>query len=438
MHKTLASAALVIGLAVGMTVLAFQRSLAIQLSQESTWGGPAEDEAIDVAVTSDGSVYVTGTTLSFGAGERDAFLLKYSPDGSLEWQRTYGAAVVPPFFSPNDFGDGVAAAADGSAYIIGQLSGGKLFLVKFAGDGSVLWERTWGNGGHFASAVEVAADGSVYVAGGTFNFGAGQADALLLKFTPDGLLVWARTWGGASRDDVADMAIGADGGIYLTGETSSFFWNDAFLVKFAPDGTLLWQRDWGTMGDLNPNGTIAWGVGTAADGSVYITGTSNTPKGSVMIVKFDAEGALLWERIAGEGFLDAFDVAVAADGNVYVTGYAHFDAAPQVDAFVIKLLADGRPKEAVTWGGAVSDVGSAIAVASDGAVLIAGTAGAPPYATRRVPPRMTTPNGFLISPAGTVTAPEEPIGIPLGIVTSPRGSTTFGGATDAMLVRLRP
>src|SRR5918992_1677763 len=108
MHKTLASAAVVIGLAVGMTVLAFQRSLAIQLSQESTWGGPAEDEAIDVAVTSDGSVYVTGTTLSFGAGERDAFLLKYSPDGRLEWQRTYGAAVVPPFFSPNDFGDGVA------------------------------------------------------------------------------------------------------------------------------------------------------------------------------------------------------------------------------------------------------------------------------------------------------------------------------------------
>jgi hypothetical protein len=79
--------------------------------------------------------------------------------------------------------------------------------------------------------VEVGADGSVYAAGGTFNSGAGQPDALLLKFTSDGTLLWAVTWGGPSPEALADMAIGADGGVYLVGETSSFFWNDRVRRK---------------------------------------------------------------------------------------------------------------------------------------------------------------------------------------------------------------
>jgi hypothetical protein len=141
--------------------------------------------------------------------------------------------------------------------------------------------------------------------------------------------------------------------------------------------------------------------------------------------------------MAGASFLTGFDVAAAADGRVYVTGYANFEPA-QVDAYVIVVLPDGKSKQAVTWGGPQSDVGAAIAVGGDGAVLIAGTAGAPPYVTTRVPLRLTTPNGFLISPAGTVTMPEGPIGIPLGIVTSPNGSSTFAGTTDAMLIRMQP
>jgi uncharacterized delta-60 repeat protein len=429
MRKTLALAAVLVLVAVSVSVIA------LELSQEHTWGGPAEDEAEDVAVAPDGSVYVTGSTLSFGAGDSDAFLLKYAPDGSLEWQRTYGVAVAAPFFSPFDFGNGVAAAPDGSAYMVGQLSGGNLFLVKFDAGGSMLWQRTWGSG-HFARAVEVASDGSVYVAGGTFSFGAGQADALLLKFTPDGTLTWARTWGGASREALEDMAIGPDGSVYLAGETSSFFWNDAFLVKFAPDGTLLWQRDWGTMGDLNPNDTIAWGVGTAGDGSVYITGASNTSRGSVMIVKFDAEGTLLWERVANAAFGTAFDVAAAADGNVYATGFANSGTGDS-DAFVMTVLPDGRARESLTWGGGQSDVGESLAVAADGTIVIAGSAGDPPYVTKRGRARLIAPDGYVITPGGTVTAPEDTTGVPLGVATTPNGSTAFAGATDAMMLRLR-
>lgn len=431
MRQTLASTASVIG------VVVYASLFALDLSRESTWGGPDGDEAVDLAVAPDGSVYVTGTTLSFGVGDRDAFLLKYSAMGALEWQRTYGSAVVAPFFADAEFGQGVAASPDGSVYITGHLSNGTLFLVKFDAAGNLMWQRTWGDAGNFANAVEVGADGSVYVAGGTFNSGAGQADALLLKFTSDGTLLWAVTWGGPSREALADMAIGADGGVYLVGETSSFFWNDAFVVKFAPDGTLLWQRDWGTMGDVIPNSSAAWGVATADDGSVYVTGTSNTLLGDMAVIKFDAAGTLLWERVAGAAFGVGFGVSVGTDGNVHVTGYGNFDP-EHTDVFVLTLFPSGRAKEAVKWGGSGSEAGHSIGVAPDGGILVTGTAGAPTYVTERVPSRMIRPDGFLIEPSGTVTAAAGAVGIPLGITTTPDGSTTFGGAIDAVLLRLQP
>src|SRR2546430_6921669 len=110
---------------------------------------------------------------------------------------------------------GVAAAPDGSAYVTWELSEGNLFLARFDPNGNLQWQRTWGNNGNVGNAVKVAADGNVYVAGFTFTFGAGQGDALLLKFAPDGTLLWARTWGGAGFDNARDLAIGADGGIYI-------------------------------------------------------------------------------------------------------------------------------------------------------------------------------------------------------------------------------
>lgn len=412
--------------------------LAIALSQERTWGGPDVEEGDEVAVAPDGSVYVAGTTLSFGAGDRDAFLLKFAPDGSLAWQRTYGTGPVEEFARADEFGLGVAAAPDGSAYVTGQFADGNLFLAKFDPNGTLLWQRTWGDNGNVSNGVEVAADGSVYVSGITFTFDVGQGDAILLKFTPAGSLVWARTWGGPFFDAARDVAIGADGGIYIAGDTNSFFANDAFVVKFAPDGTVLWARDWGTQGAAGTGFTAAFGVGTAPDGSVYITGNSNGTgvDETVILVKFDANGALVWETLAQPRFGTGLDVAVGVDGNVYVTGIADPDAGG--DLFVLKLLPTGRARETRTWGGAEPESGASIAAAPDGSLVVAGYAGAPPYRFRRGQHRTTTPNSFLLTATGTVTVPAGLVATPAGVVTSPNGSLTFAGATDAAMLRLQP
>jgi outer membrane protein assembly factor BamB len=58
---------------------------------QRTWGGTLGETALGVATSGDGaSVYIIGQTLSFGAGNIDAFLVKFDASGNLVWQRTLG------------------------------------------------------------------------------------------------------------------------------------------------------------------------------------------------------------------------------------------------------------------------------------------------------------------------------------------------------------
>src|SRR5262249_10652993 len=156
-------------------------------------------------------------------------------------------------------------------------------------------------------------------------------------------LVWNRIWGGPNFDAARDIAIGTDGGIYVAGETNSFVANDAFLLKFDTDGNLLWQRDWATTNGAQFGLTAALGVGTGPDGGVYFTGNTFDigAKKNIILVKFDADGNLLWDKLGGPGFGAGLDVAANAD-FVYVTGNVTVNGG---DAFVARYFPSGKAKD---------------------------------------------------------------------------------------------
>jgi hypothetical protein len=421
--------------------------LALTLLQEKTWGGIETDEATEVAVGIDGSVYVAGTTLSFGAGDRDAFLLKYNPDGSLAWDRTYGTPPVAPFTRADEFGLGLAVAGDGSAYITGQFAGGVLFLAKFDSAGLLVWDLTWGENGTIGNGLAIGTDGSVYVSGLSFVFGAGQSDAVLVKFSSEGALLWQRTWGGTGFDAARAIAAAPDGGAYIAGETNSFFANDAFLVKFDANGDVVWERDWAAEGADAPftGLTAAYGVTVAPDTSIYITGNAfdTGERTNVILVKFDAAGNVIWERVGGPEFAAATDVAVApADGAVFVSGNMSSDD-PDVFggwAFVAEFTAGGKAKKANSWGSVVPNENTSaesIAVAPDGTIVTAGYVGAPPYELDRGSNSARAVASVLTIPTGVVTDPQStPNTLTGALATAAAGSETYAGATDAFMLRL--
>ena len=127
------------------------------------------------------------------------------------------------------------------------------------------------------------------------------------------MLLTQTTWGGVGSDVAEGVASAADGSSYVVGITDSFtrdpFGNPSpkiFVVKFGPDGSLSWQRIW--------NGTTIGGLGrpdvaVSADGSVYVTGITANNGNDAVLLKFDASGTLLWERIWGGAASDAIPQA---------------------------------------------------------------------------------------------------------------------------------
>lgn len=85
-------------------------------------GGTSSDQSQAVAIASDGSAYVTGCfqgTATFGvgvsltsAGGDDIFLAKYASNGTLSWAKKAGGTSY-------EQGNGVAVTSDGSAYVTG-------------------------------------------------------------------------------------------------------------------------------------------------------------------------------------------------------------------------------------------------------------------------------------------------------------------------------
>jgi uncharacterized delta-60 repeat protein len=371
-------------------------------------------------------------------------VVKFTPEGSLSWQRTFDG---PAQFSI-DRANGVAVAPDGSVYAAGQTVGvgNDVLLLKFSAEGSLVWQRRWDTGGQeTGEGVAVASDGSVYVTGVTDSFG-GFGHLFVLRFAPDGTLVWQRI-----RDVATDAAVGTgqaiivapDGSIYAAGVTPRTVVGefDMLLLKLDAQGTLVWQRTYTAADVADARG----GVAVASDGSVYVAGgiqavTRRTAVNDTFVAKFGPDGSLIWDRGYGGDQGDFPGGVVArADGTVLIGGESASFGAGSDDAFLLQLDANGRGVVCNSWGGPGTDHGDDVELAPNGTIVLAGTtASSPPFTfatcgrqTRRLRGTAGAPEVPLADATGTVADPG-------GTVATPNGTSPGAGGGDAALVRIAP
>ncbi len=129
-----------------------------------------------------------------------------------------------------------------------------------------------------------------------------------------------KTWGGAYDAAGAGVAIDRLGNIYVAGSTDSFNTpqkvgthgyplDSVLLIKYDPSGNLIWERVWN--GGYWADGGL--GIATDSSGYVYVTGvtdsfgpltcTSGSPNcqsSHVFLLKFDSAGDLVWQRVWGD------------------------------------------------------------------------------------------------------------------------------------------
>jgi hypothetical protein len=148
-------------------------------------GGAGEDWAYAIRQTMDGGYVLAGYTDSQGGGGFDAWLVRIDADGEPEWDKTYGGAKP-------DAAAAVEPMPDGGFIIAGYTdsygAGGRdAWLIRTDAHGDTLWTRTrGGEKDDEACSVQPAKDRGYIVAGITESYGAGGDDVWLIKTDAEG------------------------------------------------------------------------------------------------------------------------------------------------------------------------------------------------------------------------------------------------------------
>jgi hypothetical protein len=340
------------------------------LQWSRTIGGAGYDEANSIIQTTDGGYAVAGSTQSFGAGNRDMYIIKLNGSGTLQWSRTVGGTNLDAAYSIIQTTDGgYAVAGFNPTFGAGNSD---FYIVKFDSSGTLLWSKTAGGGGlEYAFSIIQTTDGGYAVAGSTTTFGAGSGDMYIVKLDASGNLQWSRTIGGTMEEFAYSIIQTTDGGYAVAGRTQSFGAgnNDMYIVKLDASGNLQWSR---TVGRTSSD--EAYSIIQTTDGGYAVAGFAS----DMYIVKLNSSGTLQWSRTVGGTNTDyAFSIIQTTDGGYALAGYTFSFGAGSYDMYIVTLDTSGN-----TCGNSTTPLS------------ISGTGGT-----------LGTPTSILNSPTSTVTTP---------------------------------
>ena len=250
---------------------------------------------------------------------------------------------------------------------------GYRFFENDLASGNITFAKAYGAAGTDAARVMTAtSDGGYAVAGQTTSFGAGSDDVILTRYDSTGNILFTRIWGGTGSDVAYGVTSASDGSIVITGSTASFgvAVNDVFLIKYDANGTLQFSRTWG--GADNDTGTS---VITIADGSIIMTGFTGSFGGALemFLIKYNSTGTLQFSRTWGGATSDAGRSVIAtSDGGFMVTGDTLSFGTGLSDMFLVKYDSAGTVIFSRTWGGASDDFGHVVVQTPDGGYAVTG------------------------------------------------------------------
>jgi outer membrane protein assembly factor BamB len=296
---------------------------------ERTWGGDGYEQAFAVQSAEGGGYYVFGETDSWGAGDRDFFLLKTGEDGAEEWYRTYGR-------ENREWPYGMLSLAGGDLLVFGfsaDAAGGRhQYALRLHPDGEVVWEYV-GEGSNdelLLGALE-AADGTLVLAGSIAE------DPVVVALTADGAVTWQRRYELPGWQFASDIAPTGPDGFLLAGFAMAAGppqQADTWVARGDASGELVWETSFGSPGFDDYANTLL----LLRDGTYLMGAISN----GLLLTRLDGDGQILWQRsLLGESVHGAMALAEIEEGGFLVAGFIQLRNGESYDAVLVRTDAAG-------------------------------------------------------------------------------------------------
>ena len=356
------------------------------------------DHASSVAVQPDGKLVAAGDSFSFQSP--DAFAIaRYNANGSLDTgfdadgkvRTDFGSGGIARGMRLQPDGKIVAAGVSAGAFALARYNSNGSLDTGFDGDGTLTTKLTseWAD---FTGGAVRQPDGKLVVAGSTAlegrGYGPSPLDFAVARYNADGSLDAGfgdgglvttdfRTGGESSRDSGEAVALAPDGKIVVAGSSFSVFTRDTSvaIARYNPDGTLdtSFSSDGRLTAGLSDTATAAV---VQADGKIVV---ADSGASSDRLLRYTADGS--FDTAFAQSGFEASALALQPDGRIVEAGQDFNGGTAEFDFAVARHNADGSldssfdgdGKQTTDIGG--NDAARAVAVQSDGKVVVAGNDG---------------------------------------------------------------
>ena len=345
-------------------------------------------------------------------GQSDYWIVRHDTATlfGIIWDYNFGGDSTEIFGDMEILDDGFIAVGASASGISGDKTqasqgGFDYWIIRCDYDGTVLWDRTFGaSEDEFATCVARASDGGFIIGGYSYSDGNGDKtdtlrgvyDYWVIKIDAFGTKQWDVTLGGEEEDLMSDV-FEYNNGYYCFGSSNSnmggeksedsYGMSDMWLVHIDDDGDFVMDKTYGGNQDdfgkevvKQSGGPIILG-GTSFSGANGNKSSSNFGQQDCWFLQIDSVADIMWDRTYGGNQRDEFyDMLTPPEGGV-VAGAASLSLATGnktsggnggVDYWIYKLDSAGTKLWDYSYGGSGNDEFRTIYQGCDRGYLIGG------------------------------------------------------------------
>jgi hypothetical protein len=199
-----------------------------------SFGGLSNDEGRAVLHMSNDGYIIVGWTESYGAGNKDIYVIRTDENGDSLWTKTFGG-------DSSDIGYSIQQASDNGFLIVGATkSWGSgdfdVYISKVDSLGDLMWTKLYGglleDRGY---AIEKTMNDQYIICGWTYSFGSLNSDIYLLKVDENGDTAWTTRYGVGFWEEAYSCQQTQDGGYIIAGDIFGYNLTDVYLIKTEAD-----------------------------------------------------------------------------------------------------------------------------------------------------------------------------------------------------------
>jgi len=339
-----------------------------RLSEVRYNGVGRNDLAAGIAADSIGNVFVGGVTEEVGS--LDFAIVKYRANLYGGWYETSTDSNGP------SVANALAADREGNIYVAGQ-AGNAVITMKYNSKGDRLWVTHLTGYEGAATVLRLDRSGNPCIGGYVIDPASGERAFVTAKLDTSGSILWKDIHQDRNTRDneIIGMALDTSGNIYVTGgsyNTSTRY--DIVVMKYSPAGTPVWIDLFD--GELGLDDKPAAIVVDLRQDIVVSGSTIGAASSDFVTIKYDPLGIRKWIQFydgPAHGFDQSFAACVDSMSNVIVTGRSR-GINTGGDLTVIKYNRDGIPRDTawVTGAGDQSDQGIAMLADARGKIYVTG------------------------------------------------------------------